>query len=145
MLFRSVNVCNNQLPYTWNSTNYSTAGTYSKVFTNAVGCDSTAYLVLTIIDSSISNTPVTVCNNQLPYTWNSTNYSTAGTYSKVFTNAAGCDSTAYLVLTIIDSTISNTPVTVCNNQLPYTWNSTSYSTAGTYSKVFTNEIGRAHV
>ena len=36
----------------------------------------------------------------MPYNWNGTNYAIAGTYTQTYTNAAGCDSIATLVLTV---------------------------------------------
>ena len=50
--------------------------------------------------SSSSNTSVSICANQLPYSWNGSNYQTAGTYTYTTTNAAGCDSVATLILTV---------------------------------------------
>lgn len=47
-----------------------------------------------------STTTVQVCPDKLPYSWNGNDYSSAGTYNKVFTNVAGCDSVAKLVLEI---------------------------------------------
>ena len=63
---------------------------------NSVGCDSTARLVLAIKDTSESTVNAAVCSNQLPFFWNGNNYSLAGTYSKTFVNAVGCDSVAKL-------------------------------------------------
>ena len=90
---------------------------------NSVGCDSTAFLVLTINYSDTSYTPVTACNS---YTWNDQAYTVSGTYSAFFQggNAVGCDSTAYLVLTINYSDTSYTPATACNS---YTWNDQTYT------------------
>ncbi|MFY7884640.1 MAG: hypothetical protein ACOVOV_07340, partial [Dolichospermum sp.] len=95
-----VTVCSSTLPYTWNGTAYNASGTYNKTLTNAAGCDSVVTLVLTVKASSTSSTPVTVCSYALPYTWNGTSYNAAGTYTKTFANAVGCDSIATLVLTV---------------------------------------------
>src|SRR4030095_1158394 len=122
-----------QLPYTWNGTPYTAAGTYTFTTKNAAGCDSVVTLVLTVSKSTTSSTPVTVCQAQLPYTWNGTPYTAAGTYTFTTKNAAGCDSVATLVLTVSQGTTSSTPVTVCQAQLPYTWNGTPYTAAGTYT------------
>ena len=46
--------------------------------TNAIGCDSTAVLNLTINNSDTSYTSVTACDS---YTWNGTTYNQSGTYS----------------------------------------------------------------
>ena len=121
--------------YTWNEVTYTTSGTYTKVFTggNAVGCDSTATLILTINQSTTSTTTITACDS---YTWNEETFTTSGTYTKIFAggNAAGCDSTATLILTINQSTTSTTTITACDS---YTWNEATYTTSGTYTKVFT--------
>src|SRR5258705_13024446 len=70
----------------------------SKLFTNAAGCDSIATLHFTVTDTTKSDTAVTGCSNQLPYSWNAVNYSADTVVSKLFTNAAGCDSIATLHL-----------------------------------------------
>jgi hypothetical protein len=55
-------------------------------------------LNLTIINGSTSTTTVTECGS---YTWTDGNtYTSSGSYTQVLQNAAGCDSTATLVLTI---------------------------------------------
>jgi hypothetical protein len=137
----SVTVCSNQLPYNWNGTNYSAAGSYTFTTTNAAGCDSVATLNLSTKSTSTSTTNVAVCSNQLPYNWNGTNYSAAGSYTFTTTNAAGCDSVATLTLTIKSPTTSTTNVAVCSNQLPYNWNGTNYNTAGSYTFTTTNAAG----
>jgi hypothetical protein len=93
---------------------------------------------LTINASSSSSTDVTSCDS---YEWNGTVYTTGGSYVFNTTNAAGCDSTATLNLTISTPTTSTTDVTVCANQLPYIWNGTDYTTSGTYVVNTTSAAG----
>jgi hypothetical protein len=137
----NVTVCSNQLPYQWNGVNYSTAGTYTKVLLNAAGCDSTDKLVLTIKSPTTSNTYLSICPAQLPFTWNGLTFNSGGTYTKTLVNVAGCDSTATLYLSIKANTTSTTRMAVCSNQFPITWNGVSYSTPGTYTAHFTNAAG----
>jgi SprB repeat/Secretion system C-terminal sorting domain/Bacterial protein of unknown function (DUF839) len=62
--------------------------------------------------ASYSSDTVTACGS---YAWNGQTYSTSGTYTFTTTNAAGCDSTATLVLTVNDAPVASavtTPV-VC--------------------------------
>jgi hypothetical protein len=84
----------------WNGINYSTSGTYTFRTTNAAGCDSVAILVLRINSMTTSTKKDTTCN--VPYLWNGNSYSASGVYTKVFVggNSVGCDSIAYLDLTI---------------------------------------------
>ncbi len=108
-------VCPSELPYTWNGLTLNGAGTLVKVFPNgnAVTCDSTATLNLTVKSNSSSSETVSVCNR---YTWNGTEYLVSGDYMYHTTNAAGCDSMAELHLTILSvtSTTSKTDVTGCS-------------------------------
>ncbi len=85
--------------YTWNGTTYSQSGQYSYQTTNVNGCDSTVTLNLTI------NQPSSSTQNQISldsYTWtvNNQTYTQSGTYTAVIPNAAGCDSTITLNLTL---------------------------------------------
>jgi hypothetical protein len=111
----NIAVCPSELPYTWNGMTLNGAGTLVKVFPNgnAVTCDSTATLNLTVKDNTSSADTVSVCNR---YTWNGTEYLVSGDYMYHTTNAAGCDSMAELHLTILSvtSTTSKTDVTGCN-------------------------------
>ena len=103
--------------YTWHGTAYTTSGTYTS------GTDT---LVLTINHSTTGTETVTVCNS---YTWHGRAFS-ASTDTATYrtTNAAGCDSTATLHLTI--NQCSTTETTACDS---YTWHGTAYTTSGTYT------------
>ena len=133
-------VCNNQLPYTWNGNSYAAGGIYKVTLKSAAGCDSIASLILGVKPVAGSTTAVTICNNQLPYSWNGRSYTAAGLYSLILTAANGCDSVAKLDLKINPVTFSITRVTLCFNQLPYTWNSNSYIAAGTYAVTLKNYL-----
>ena len=52
-------------------------------------------------------TNVSICGNQLPFTWNGQNYNAPGTYTATFSNASGCDSIATLNLVVNNLTFSN--------------------------------------
>jgi gliding motility-associated-like protein len=93
----TVNICSNQLPYSWNGKSYNSAGTYTYTTTNGAGCDSVATLILNV--SQTITGPVdslTVCANALPYQWNGITINAAGTYTATLKNVAGCDSIATL-------------------------------------------------
>ncbi|MEO7172251.1 GEVED domain-containing protein [Flavobacterium sp.] len=96
----SVTACDS---YRWgvNGTTYSESGTYNSTSTNASGCPYVQTLVLTINHSTTSTETVTspTCGT---YTWsvNGMTYTSSGTYTYVGTNAAGCNDTKVLVLTI---------------------------------------------
>ncbi len=137
----NVSVCSNELPYTWNGNNYSLPGPYSVTLTSSAGCDSIATLNLSVKSVGTSTTNLSTCINNLPFHWNGNTYPGAGTYAVNLTGSNGCDSIATLELTVSNTATSTTNVTVCNGDLPYTWNGNSYPSAGTYSVNLTGTTG----
>ena len=126
-------VCPSALPYQWNGGSYTASGVYTYHTTNAAGCDSTVTLNLTVKSNSSSSSSATVCAASLPYSWNNGSYTASGVYTYNTTNAAGCDSTVTLNLTVAQSASSQTPVSVCASALPYSWNGSNYTASGTYT------------
>ncbi len=88
--------------YVWNGITYTNSGTYEQHLVNAVGCDSSIILQLTLNQNS-SSTTVTINPNQFPYSWNGQTINAFGTYTSTFTNVAGCDSIAILNLTLLNT------------------------------------------
>ncbi|MCX6210062.1 MAG: Ig-like domain-containing protein, partial [Bacteroidetes bacterium] len=138
---------------TWSSSNASVAtidnagvvtgvgaGTSTITYnvTNASNCNASVTSSITVNVATASTANASVCNNMLPYNWNGSNYSAAGTYTFSTTNANGCDSIATLVLTVKDTTTSSTSISVCNS---YIWNGNAYTTSGTYTWKGTNAAG----
>src|SRR5439155_885786 len=134
-------ICENQLPFSWNGLSLTAAGTYSDTVTSAAGCDSIATLILNVNSVLRDTTTQTICENQLPYSWNGLSLTAAGTYSDTLTSAAGCDSIATLILTVNAVLRDTTTQTICENQLPYSWNGLSLTAAGIYSDTLTNAAG----
>src|SRR5258706_4704589 len=95
--------------------------TYTANLISAAGCDSIATLNLTVNATLTSTTNTTICNNQLPYTWNGQTINAAGTYIANLISVAGCDSIATLNLTVNATLTSTTNTTICNNHHPHTW------------------------
>ncbi len=137
----NISICPSQLPYTWNGLTFITAGTQTAHLNNSVGCDSAATLVLTVKATSTSNTNISICPSQLPYTWNGLTFITAGTQTAHLINSVGCDSAATLVLTVKATSTSNTNLSICSSQLPYTWNGLSFNSGGIQTAHLTNSVG----
>src|SRR5258705_178313 len=74
--------------------------------------------------------------------WNGNSYSIAGTYRDTLTSTTGgCDTATVLNLTVNTILRDTTNATVCTSQLPYIWNSNSYSIAGTYKDTVASTTG----
>lgn len=113
--------------------------TYTVTATNSYGCSASGSVAVTVNQPTSSTVPVTTCDT---YTWpqNGVTYTTSGTHTAVIPNAAGCDSTITLNLTIKNSTSATVPVTACDT---YTWpiNGTTYTTSGTHTATIMNAAG----
>jgi hypothetical protein len=120
--------------FSWYGVKYFSSSQPTHVFTNSTGCDSIVTLHLTIKNSSSGEQTILTCNS---YEWNGSVYTTSGDKIHLFPNgnAAGCDSTAILHLTINQSTSGEETVVACGS---YTWNGTIYTTSGDKNHLFPN-------
>ncbi|MCX6290302.1 MAG: T9SS type A sorting domain-containing protein [Bacteroidetes bacterium] len=134
----AVSVCSDALPFVWNGNNYNATGLYTLHFTNAANCDSAATLDLTVRQISSSTTVVSICSDEVPYVWNGNNYNATGSYTLHFTNAANCDSTATLNLTVRQTSTSTSTANICSDEIPFVWNGNNYNATGSYTIHFTN-------
>ena len=127
--------------YTWNGVTYTASGDYTFSTTAANGCDSIATLHLTVNNSNTSDTYITLCFGD-SVTWNGMICDSTKTYVDTLTNAAGCDSIAYLHLTILpDVILEKDSATVCPSELPYIWRSYSLTKAGLYYDTLRYTLG----
>jgi hypothetical protein len=137
----NITICETELPFTWNYNLYDTSGTYSVTRTSSLGCDSVATLNLLVNPITSSSTNSTICETELPFTWNNNLYDASGTYQITRTSSLGCDSMATLNLLVNPITSSSTNITICETELPYLWNNNLYDASGTYSETLTSSLG----
>ncbi|MBP5663011.1 MAG: hypothetical protein J6X16_01915, partial [Bacteroidales bacterium] len=84
---------------------YKSNGTYRYVTTTSSGCDSIIILKLTVNRSTTVPEVRTVCQNELPYTWNDSVFTSAGEKTTVLKTVNGCDSIVVMTLTVNDTVI----------------------------------------
>lgn len=120
--------------YPFGSQILTTAGTYTDVLTNSVGCDSTVTLVLSLNSHSSSTLNETVCASS--YAFGGQNITTSGTYTSTIPNAAGCDSVITLNLVLnapVNVTTTTSGITINANSTPsnvtYQWIDCATNTA----------------
>lgn len=127
--------------YIWpeNGMTYTNTGLYTTVIPNAIGCDSTITLDLTIGSSFNTTQIVSACD---AYVWpaNGNTYTSSGLYTANFTTALGCDSIINLDLTINTSSTAIVNLSTCDL---YTWplNGNSYASSGIYFATIPNAAG----
>ncbi len=127
--------------FTWHDSVYTASTTASYTTTNAHGCDSTVTLHLTVRASSHGTGYDTVASSALPYSYHDHTLTGDTTVQVILTNAEECDSTIDFHLTVIWQTYSTLYDTVCDSQLPYTWNHRTFAEAGTQYDTLPNAAG----
>ena len=110
------------MPYTWNGITFNAGGSQTATLTSSLNCDSLATLNLTVNPVVTSSTNLTICDDQLPYSWNGLTFNSSGSQTATLTTAAGCDSVATMNLTVTPTVTNIIYDTICDTQLPYTWN-----------------------
>ncbi len=118
-------VCDHELPYAWHEISFTQTGTQSQTFTNILGADSVVFLTLHVNLSDTTNLTDALCQGE-PYdnfgfTLSGDSTQTSSTFQRVYTNAAGCDSTVILTLTVHPNTFEEVDIEIWENQLPYTF------------------------
>src|SRR4030095_14517501 len=139
----NITICTNQLPYSWYGQQYNAGGTYNTTVPSTTGgCDTTATLNLTVNNLLTKTDNITICTNQLPYSWYGQQYNAGGTYTTtVPSTTGGCDTTATLNLTVNNLLTKTDNITICTNQLPYSWYGQQYNAGGTYNTTVPSTTG----
>lgn len=132
----TLNVCDSVI---WNGQRYSASGAYTFPSRTTHNCDSLTTLNLTVRNSTFVDLTEDQCDS---YVWHGTPRTVAGryTYTYPIPNAAGCDSTEVLTLTLRHSSQSSRTEDVCDS---FYWDATGgiYAASGTHSAHLTNAVG----
>ena len=124
-------ICQNELPYTWNGQTFTAAGTQTATLETVNGCDSVVTMTLTVNPSYQVTASQTICQSELPYTWNGQTFTAAGTQTVTLETVNGCDSVVTMTLTVNPTYQVTASQAICQNELPYTWNGQTFTSAGT--------------
>jgi gliding motility-associated-like protein len=131
----------NELPYSWNGVIFNATGTQTITLNTVNSCDSVITMNLQVSSILSSTNSISICENQLPYTWNGLVFNTAGTQTATLLSNSGCDSLATLNLTVSIVLNSSTDQAICTNELPYIWNGLTFNGSGSQSITLTNVNG----
>jgi surface protein len=120
-------------------TTYTASGNYTETMQTINGCDSTINTNLTILPQSLSTQNVTLCFGET-FSIGDSVYTQSGTYTNVFENQNGCDSTVTTNLIIRNENIVNQTITLCAGE-SYSVGNNVYTQTGTYTNFFTTAEG----
>ncbi|NUN99142.1 MAG: T9SS type A sorting domain-containing protein [Saprospiraceae bacterium] len=126
--------------YEFNGDILTAGGVYTAILQNSSGCDSIITLELTALETSLTSVDATICAGET-YSFEGQDYTETGIYSAVYTNAAGCDSTVTLNLTVQPADYgSSVQATICGNET-YAFNGELLNTSGIYAAGLTSIYG----
>lgn len=119
--------------YIWGDTTITKAGTYTRHFKTAYGCDSAVTQTVRFLAMTYGTATVTAYDS---YTTNIgiTYHRTMIGLWDYYTNAAGCDSVVTLNLYIRHLQVNDTiKRSVCESELPFKWYGKTYKESGLYT------------
>jgi len=139
-------ICYNQLPFIWNEQLISEAGKYQHTIQDLItSCDSTAILNLSVQSNIEITIDSTICQNDLPFIWYEHEIHTIGEYlvSANTTTTFGCDSLTHLKLVVLPITKNEIDTIVCEENLPFSWQTHIVSKIGshTFIDTFSSSLG----
>ncbi len=121
-----VEVCQNDLPYSFMGQSYNTSGTYSVPHFSPRGCETVSVLILQVRPSAAQTDTidVSVCQTELPYIYNGMEYNAAGSYTVAIDSRYGCDSALVtLNLQVTKPQMDTVTVSLCPDAFPYEYDS----------------------
>ncbi|MBR4535160.1 MAG: hypothetical protein IKO62_00705 [Bacteroidales bacterium] len=95
-------ICPDALPYDWDGTVFTYAGSKVISLSTVNGCDSIVTKVLNVYPVYNYTILQNVCESDLPYTWNGEVFTETGSSSVTLLSIDGCDSTVTMMLTVSD-------------------------------------------
>lgn len=117
----------------------SEAGTYSKTFTTAGGCDSIHQVEVVTLEPVLTTEQRSICAGETTVIFGE-EQSESGLYEAIFPAGNGCDSTHQVMLQVLESSESTSHINLCSGET-YTAFDQVFSEAGTYTFTLTNSVG----
>ena len=103
--------------------------------------DSITFSVGQIVPPTIGDDYMTICDSELPYTWQGVTFYNGGVQMLTLQTSQGTDSIVMLHLTVNPTQTADDYMTVCPNALPYTWQGVTFYAAGTQSVTLQSSLG----
>ncbi|MBQ9417704.1 MAG: VCBS repeat-containing protein [Bacteroidales bacterium] len=134
-------VIQNILPSMWRGITFTEAGDKTTTLASVHGCDSTVTMHLHVWINKATTVDSTICDNTFPFTWNGVTFASAGQQQVTLLASHGEDSVVTMnVYTYPTFTVSDYD-TVIENNLPYTWETLTFSAAGDQTATLASEHG----
>jgi hypothetical protein len=109
----SATICSGDVYFLPDGSSATTAGIYTTILTNSVGCDSIVTTTLNVNMPSTATVQTTICAGSSVTLANGITVTSAGTYTTIIPNYLGCDSVITTIVNVVNSTSSTVSQTIC--------------------------------
>ena len=127
--------------YEYNNRPYDVQNDYNFTFQTNLGCDSTVTLHLTVNPIYNIDTNINICQGLLPYIFADTVFYGSGRKDILLHTQHGCDSIYHVNLTVNPFITSSRTVDICDNELPYSFEDSTFNQAGVYEVTVSHNDG----
>ncbi len=127
--------------FEYNDAYYEESGDFDIHFQTALGCDSIVTLHLTVNPIYSIDTNITICQGLLPYTFAETVFYGSGHKDILLYTQHGCDSIYHVNLTVNPFITSSRTIAICDNELPYDFEDSTFYHAGVYEVIVSHNDG----
>lgn len=131
------------LPIVWHGIEFTEATEDTvDVYDETTGCLTDRYIYSLTIKPMDPPCPelkdsireLTVCDTLMPYTWEGHEFTQADIYSYIEQSPRGCDSIRHVLILYVEKCcptplIESDQLTICSNELPYTWHNILFTAA----------------
>lgn len=147
-------LCEGALPLEWNGVTFTTSDNATVIIpcTTPPYADSIITMVVNVLRNSNSTISDTIVQNQLPYSFLDTTYTTSmlttdqpfSVFSSTFIipNVLGCDSIINYNLLVWHNVACSVDSTVCEGALPLEWNGITFTSSGTNIVTLAGQHGK---
>ena len=141
-LYDTLEKCDNELPYIWHEQRFTGDTTMVVTYqTVSTYCDSTYTLTFIVHPTYNIHEDMSVCENELPFTWHHQSISAPGNYTDSLNTSFGCDSIHTLTVNVTYVTSQEDSMTVCGADATYAWHNMTLSETGVYNDTLRNANG----
>lgn len=140
-VYRNDTIVENDLPYSiQGGYTFGTDSDTTLLLQNMHGCDSTVHYTLKVWRNVRENYSRSVCEHDMPYTWNDLTFEGPGTKVQHLYTSHGADSVVRLTLELLPDYSGTETGEICDNE-SYQLGPNRYNTTGQYEYTFTTVDG----
>ena len=133
-------VVENQLPYTWHGTTFTTGGDTALILPSNTGCDTTLHLHLHVWSNQNIRLEHRVCPDGWPVNWQGYTFNQPDSIIFTLTDSHGADSTVTLAAIEAPTYEVNDSVTICQGSA-FIWGGIDYGGPTTFDTLLTSVDG----